>query len=122
MVSLAGPLSNLLLAVISAAVLKGFMTFAAGSIISNMIANIIFSCISINIVLFVFNLIPVPPLDGSKILFGILPPRHYFKMMQYERMIQLIIILLLFLGILPKFLNPIISTIIKMLMLIFGLS
>lgn len=53
---------------------------------------------SINIGLGVFNLIPIPPLDGSKVLTAVLPTQQYFKLMQYEGYIQLILFALLWFG------------------------
>ena len=55
-----------------------------------------------NIGLGVFNLIPLPPLDGSKILGAILPQRIYFQIMRYERYGGLLMIVLLYTGILSK--------------------
>lgn len=51
----------------------------------------------ININLAVFNILPIPPLDGSKVLSGVLPSRQYFKIMQYENIIGIIFLLLVFL-------------------------
>ncbi|MEG0743493.1 MAG: site-2 protease family protein, partial [Erysipelotrichaceae bacterium] len=48
----------------------------------------------------VFNLIPIPPLDGSKVLFALLPEDLYFKFMQYERYISVALIFVLYLGVL----------------------
>lgn len=48
----------------------------------------------------VFNLLPIPPLDGSKILYGILPENIYFKLLSYERWLSLLLIIVLFTGLL----------------------
>ena len=53
-----------------------------------------------NITLAVFNLFPIPPLDGSRLFYVFLPPRLYFGVMKYERIIHIVIMLLLVTGIL----------------------
>ena len=56
----------------------------------------------LNVSLAVFNLLPVPPLDGSRIFLSFLPPRLYFQVMRHERTIQLILMLGLWLGFLDR--------------------
>ncbi len=72
MVSIAGPFSNLILIVLSIMVLK-VITPALGG--ANLLVNFVFMLALINLTLFLFNLIPLPPLDGSKVLSAILPAR-----------------------------------------------
>jgi Zn-dependent protease len=52
--------------------------------------------INLNVFIAVFNLLPVPPLDGSKVLFFFLKPRLMYKMMQYQQIIRIVFIILLF--------------------------
>lgn len=99
----AGPISNVIVAAISLAVAKLLMyiSFAAGTntVISTLF-TIFRSMCYINISLAIFNLIPVPPFDGSRIFNYFLPDKFYFKIMEYERYIFLILFAVLFTGIL----------------------
>lgn len=100
LVSLAGPLSNLLMAFISLILMNIVLMFNTQSTLIVIIYYFFLYCASININLAVFNLIPIPPLDGSRILSVVLPDKIYFKIMQYERYIMIGILLLLYTGIL----------------------
>jgi len=93
LVSLAGPLSNLMLALISGLLARFYITMGGGS---QVIFNIILFSMRINVVLMVFNLIPIPPLDGSKILFGLMDvsPQTEYNLSKYGPMMLLGIILL----------------------------
>ena len=79
--------------------------FVENSFLSELITNMIL----INLVLAVFNLLPIPPLDGSKILAIILPDRHYYRLMQYERYFFIILIVLMTSDILSRPMNALLS-------------
>ena len=103
--ALAGPVSNFILAFIFyvlALVVQINATGANGQIGQTAIAVITFFsvCISMNIGLGIFNMIPVPPLDGSRVVTAFLPDRMYFGIMRYERYIMIGLMALLFLNVL----------------------
>ena len=102
LVSLAGPLSNFLMACIgmlvyAVGIVLHYKTGAGKSIFS-LIANISYSFIYTNLCFMVFNLIPIPPLDGSKILGMFLPDNAYYTMHRYERYSMILIMFLSFSG------------------------
>jgi Zn-dependent proteases len=90
----AGPLSNILMAYIGMIAWKSCIYIAPNAVLKTVIETFI----SINLVLAVFNLIPIPPLDGSRILGLFLPKRVYFSIMKYERYIFIAIAILVFTG------------------------
>lgn len=106
--SLAGPLSNIIMAYISLIVLKVLFYMGVISAFGH-IETIISYMILVNLVLAVFNLLPIPPLDGSKILAIILPDRHYYRLMQYERYFFIVLIALMFTGVLSIPLNALLN-------------
>ncbi len=95
LVALAGPVSNMLMA----AVCAFFYVFTIRFHLPMAIQIFFYFAASVNVSLAVFNLIPVPPLDGSKILAMFLPNKIYYKYMQYERYVMLVVLLLLFIGV-----------------------
>ncbi len=101
----AGPLSNLIIAFVSIVLYKVFLYsggFDPGNSLLNTFAIIFNSMAYINIGLAIFNLIPIPPFDGSRIFNLFLPDSFYFKVMQYERYIFIGLFLLLATGILSR--------------------
>ena len=105
LIALAGPLSNLIIGFLSVMVRYIIIVAASkrgGEMTTAIFAlNIFFQYSAIiNINLAVFNLIPIPPLDGSRILFAILPSKFYFGIMKYERYIMAAMFLLLLTGVL----------------------
>ncbi|MEE1013737.1 MAG: site-2 protease family protein [Clostridia bacterium] len=108
--SLAGPFSNFLLAFL-AQVGASFLlnlTFASDTSATFRLATVCYILcqylVTINLGLGLFNLIPIPPLDGSKVLNSILPARIYFKLMEYERYGFIILIILINLPFFNQFL------------------
>jgi len=92
LVSVAGPLSNLILASLGFIVGYGLMRFGVAS--SAHFDEFLMIFINLNIVLFIFNLIPLPPLDGYRILEDLAPHHVRAKMTQYEQYGMLIFLIL----------------------------
>jgi Zn-dependent protease len=92
LVSIAGPLSNLILAVISLLLIRFLFPTDAMDLNTNVLwaAQLLWFFAYINVLLCVFNLLPIPPLDGSHVLFALLPgsnERLYAAAMQYGTLI-----------------------------------
>lgn len=101
MTALAGPVSNFILAFLSCAVYQGtvaVMTMQGMTSGLTQFANFLGMLIVLNIGLGIFNLIPFPPLDGSKILGLVLPERLYFSLMRYENIGMLLLMGVLWFG------------------------
>lgn len=104
--ALAGPLSNILLALVLMAIFKVYMLYGnINSTAGLMFGQIIYTILWTNLTLAVFNLLPVPPLDGAKILDAVLPLSFQMKMHKYEKYFYVALILLLYLGFLQIPLN-----------------
>lgn len=103
-VAAAGPLSNLLVALVFLLLYNGclaiFLNTFWGAVA--FIGEIFFWVAFVNISLAVFNLLPIPPFDGSRILGILLPQNVYYKIMRYEQYILYGVLALLFLGVFDK--------------------
>jgi Zn-dependent protease len=126
LVGLAGPAANMGLAIIFSISLKVIIGFSNYNI--NMISNgfgsdyiyLIFRflvmAIMINLSLAIFNLLPIPPLDGSKILRGVLPPKYDRYFLKLEGPIGMVVLLLLaYTGILWGIISPIVNLFLNLL-------
>ncbi len=124
--SLAGPLMNFILAFLAqiGVVVLGGMTFKTAGVgydIASVLYMLFYYLVIMNLGLGIFNLIPIPPLDGSKVLSSVLPTDLYFKYMQYERFGFILLILLMNFSVFNRFLNICVSGIINFYDLIIGL-
>lgn len=120
--ALAGPVSNLLAAIVFGLCYNGIITILAATDSISVIGTTVFISndlafmeyilmffqflIFINISLAVFNLIPIPPLDGSKILMAFLPDRIIYKLYQYQMYFSFALFILIMMGGMSKILLP----------------
>lgn len=100
----AGPAANLLLAYVWMICYKCvyYFGYAPENLLWQFVVGVLLTMIQVNITLAVFNLLPVPPLDGSRIFNLLLPARWYFRIMKYERYIMLGLFVCLFVGVLDR--------------------
>ena len=98
LVSLAGPASNIVLSFIFIFVACFIQGVIPASPISIVMHTFFLFAAQINVTLAVFNLLPVPPLDGAKIFSAILPDKVYFKLMKYDKYVMIGLMILLFTG------------------------
>jgi Zn-dependent protease len=125
----AGPLSNLLMAVLFAGLFKLFLLGVDMITIQNeftynllMLISIFFrSGVEINVMLAIFNLIPIPPFDGSRIALAFLPSHVYFKIQRYEKYIFIAFFALLLTNILDPVLYFLRNGVITLIYMLFGI-
>ncbi len=116
-VAFAGPLTNIILVVIAAILFKVALT---AGFTSKALTSILLYTIMINLILAIFNLIPVPPLDGSKVLAGFLPDSMADKLMRLERYGMIIVLVLVFSGIFSKLVLPVFYSALNLIFTLIG--
>lgn len=105
LIAAAGPLSNLLLAFIIEIIYKIVFYSNVDILLTGQVSVYYYLIIALNrlidlnIYLAIFNLLPIPPFDGSRLFLAFLPTKLYFKVMRYERAIMTVIIILMLLGV-----------------------
>ena len=121
LVALAGPVSNFIMACFWAMFIVISNSVMSASPTLSFLAEMGEKGIIINVVLMVLNLLPILPLDGGRVLAGVLPTSLALPFMRMERFGMLIVLLLLFSGILGKILWPLVVHFVNMISMIFGL-
>ncbi|WP_294797249.1 site-2 protease family protein [uncultured Fenollaria sp.] len=107
-VSIAGVLTNFILAIIAVIIMKYIR-------LSDFVFEIFMNIFWFNIILGVFNLIPIPPLDGSKLLFSFLPPKYEYYLIKYEKYGYILLLLLIMTDNLDKILIPMVNFMINLI-------
>ncbi|WP_262429859.1 site-2 protease family protein [Paratissierella segnis] len=109
LVSIAGPLINFIIAII-----MGFVITLI-PIKNSIVFQIILTTLWYNIMLGTFNLLPFPPLDGSKIVASLLPVKYEFYFYKYEKYFYIILLILIATDLINKLLGPIINFVLNIL-------
>jgi len=124
MVSLAGPLMNFVLAILCCFIYTALVTFGSASFFAGKIGTVVLYflslSISVNIGLGVFNLIPLPPLDGEKIFRNIIPYNAKLWLDKNYQTLQMVFMILWFCGILEVIVSPVISVISNLIFNVVG--
>ncbi|HAN09945.1 MAG TPA: site-2 protease family protein [Clostridiales bacterium] len=122
-VSLAGPASNFILAILLAGVIKLFYVLnAPDTFLVNIILQVLLLGVIVNIGLGIFNLLPIPPLDGSHLLFNLLPAKYSNKLMEHYNTIIIIALLLMFTGAFGYVIRPAINWVLGVIFGMYGIS
>lgn len=120
--ALAGPVSNLLMAVVSVGLYRIFALFVTSVLVDNILWLVLVQVFAgINVGLAIFNLLPVPPLDGFRILSLVLPNRWIYLVDRYENYIIILVMFLIFTGVLSTPLSFLTNVIFRGILMLFGL-
>ncbi len=119
-VAIAGPASNLVMALCWAFVLK-ISTWMPGNYFASPLSIMANMGVKINIVLMVLNLLPIPPLDGGRVMVSLLPAKQAYQLAKIEPYGIIILVVLLFTGVLGGIIGPLINLVINLVLQLLGL-
>lgn len=117
LVSIAGVVMNIFIAILSAMLL--FKT--SESVQSSVYDELLLGMISVNIAFAAFNLLPIPPLDGSKLVASVLPSEARYTLYRYERYGMILMLLLIYTEVIDVLLNPVVKMVYDLVLMIAGL-
>ncbi|HHW61943.1 MAG TPA: site-2 protease family protein [Syntrophomonadaceae bacterium] len=120
LVSLAGPVMNIFIAFVSMILYKYLLLYSQAEGVYLLIALLV-PLIQINLILAAFNLIPIPPLDGSKILAGLLSDQGAETIYSLEQYGPLILLLLIVTGLVGKLIWPLVTALFNLLAMVVGI-
>lgn len=100
--AVAGPISNLIMGFLFTflSVFVQVVFYKLDALLLYPICSFLYFAAAINVNLAVFNLLPIPPLDGSRILQLLIPAKYYYKFLQYERYVTIVVFVLILSGVL----------------------
>ena len=119
--ALAGPAANFVTALLAVCLASLIWHFAPLGHVSLLALCFLSNMALLGIGMGLFNLIPISPLDGSKILFALLPDRVYYKILRYERFVGAALILLVLLGVFSRPLSFLMSRILGLMCALTGM-
>lgn len=121
--ALAGPVSNLLMAVLAVGLYRLLSFFITSAYVNSILYwMLILVFASVNVGLAVFNLLPIPPLDGYRILSVILPDRWIYLIGRYENYLIILVMFLIFTGVLSTPISFVANFIFRGILMLFGLA
>lgn len=123
LIAIAGPLTNLLIAFIVCGFGVVFGVITPQGIEATLVGTIVLTVISVNLGFFVFNMLPLPPLDGSRVLYALAPDfiRRGMEMIERSGVFLIFIIVVLFSSVIGEIMSELITRIFELFMVIFRL-